>query len=531
MKKNNEIFDGDFPARLPLPLLVLEQEDMVIAWANMPAERLLGGSSAEMVGRKVNDFFPRQEKDFCRRLCTQKESEYPQRATLKTLRGAEVPVSLLPCTLPGDNLRMALVILDQSRLVQVEKQVLQLKILLESIRNIKELASREKNQQRFLSKVCVDLVRGRGYNCAWLALFNGENKAHSFAESGLGILPMEESLRLGELCYCARKSLQLPGVIFIPNPLELCGDCLLASIFGQTAGITVRIEFAGRVYGVLNVHLPAEKAGSDEQQLLADIAIDVAMLLHSLETERTLRQAHQEAEQARQLKKDFLGLAAHQLKTPMTPVREGIGILMEEMSAGLTREQKDMLEVIRRNIERIDKAVSRIIILQKLTGGLEDFFFRDTDLKEILDVIFFDLTRLSLLKKLHVEIRHAENLHKVRVDREKVILAYSLLGQVILNFTPHGPVILADGREEKTFFLSVETSSTTLDPQDLAYFTQETAVSYRVSRIASEFFLETAICRETMRRHGGHISAESAAGGIVVRLHFPINTKGNLNNE
>jgi len=231
------------------------------------------------------------------------------------------------------------------------------------------------------------------------------------------------------------------------------------------------------------------------------------------------------------LKKDFLGLAAHQLKTPMTPVREGIGILMEEMSAGLTREQKDMLEVIRRNIERIDKAVSRIIILQKLTGGLEDFFFRDTDSKEILDVIFFNLTRLSLLKKLHVEIRHAENLHKVRVDREKVILAYSLLGQVILNFTPHGPVILADGREEKTFFLSVETSSTTLDPQDLAYFTQETAVSYRVSRIASEFFLETAICRETMRRHGGHISAESAAGGIVVRLHFPINTKGNLNNE
>lgn len=510
--------------RLPLPLLILRRKTLAIEQANGPATALLGCPATELAGRNLADLFPGRRSPAIDAL---RAGRLPPAgpAVLKTPRGSTLAVDMHFFEAEPGGRRLGLLLTSREELRQAQEQARRLEALLTTFRRIKSFSAGEQEQARLLESICADLVRGRGYRAAWIALFNSRREAETFAEAGLGVLPMEENLRRGELCYCARQALDIPGPLLIEKPLAVCGDCPLASIFGQTAGLTVRLECAGRRYGVINAHLPNERAGQAEQQLLTGVAGDLSLVLHSLETEKARREAAAEKERASRLKADFLDLAAHQLRTPMTPLREGIGILLEELAAGLTEEQKKMLSIVRRNGERVDLVVSRLISLQRFSAGLEEFRYEETDPDELLEPVAAALTRSVMLRQLALEVIPHGGLAPVRVDREKLVRAFTMLAEIIISFTPGGQLRLKTGSEDEggESCLVCETEQTSLAPEDRAFFTRETpTASYRGRKTAGEHFLELALCHEITRRHHGRISTGPfGETGLQVRLCLP----------
>ena len=166
--------------------------------------------------------------------------------------------------------------------------------LLRSIRDVNQLLVSEKDTDTLIEKVCDTLAETRGYNNVWIALFDESNQLLTAAEWGLGedFQPMLERLQNGDIPAKTRETIQNEGPVVTDDPFVECKDCPLAESYEGKTSITVRLEHAGRVYGILVTSVPTEYADTrEEKNLIKEVANDIALGLHDKEVEEELRKS------------------------------------------------------------------------------------------------------------------------------------------------------------------------------------------------------------------------------------------------
>ena len=186
---------------------------------------------------------------------------------------------------------------------QAEERITHLNAVLKAIRNVNQLIVREKRKERLIKKICQALTGTRGYYNCWMVLFDEKGDFDVAAQSGVGekFAKLLEIFQRGDLVANIRKAIKTPGVCFTENPSKTCGDCPLSDQYAGKAALYVRLEHAGRIYGVLAVSLlPWAGANEQEQILLDEIADDIAFALYAMEMEEkerasteTLRQSEE----------------------------------------------------------------------------------------------------------------------------------------------------------------------------------------------------------------------------------------------
>lgn len=171
---------------------------------------------------------------------------------------------------------------------QAQERARHLNLVLRTVRNINQLITHEKNRDRLLKGACDIFIRDRGYASAWIAILDNEQKAIAMNKSGLGtdFEPMAERLKRGKLPNCVKKTLMQKKVFVIENPPAECGDCPLSGQYSGRSGVSARLEYNGKIYGLIVVSLPEGFALSEEEELLFKEATDdIAFALHSMEIE------------------------------------------------------------------------------------------------------------------------------------------------------------------------------------------------------------------------------------------------------
>lgn len=159
---------------------------------------------------------------------------------------------------------------------QAEKKLDHLNAVLKAIRNVNQLIVRVKEKDQLIKGACRRLIATRGYHNCWIALFDEKTGFDAAAESGVGkkFSELVQIFRRGDLVANAREALKRPGILLSEDPSKTCRDCPLADQYSGRAALCVRLEHAGRIYGILAVSLP-QWAGKDkeEQSLLREIAV------------------------------------------------------------------------------------------------------------------------------------------------------------------------------------------------------------------------------------------------------------------
>lgn len=193
------------------------------------------------------------------------------------------------------------------------------KILL-ALRNINQLITRETNRETLLRRTCGIMVESQGIFNAWIALVDESGRFEQPYAAGFGeteFEPMLERLRSGNLPTCVRKALQSEGTIVVRDPVAECPDCPFSACYSARAGMAWRLAAAGRTYGVLVVSAPAEYAAdTEEQELFAELSLDISFALQKLDTDHLNRQLTYLVDNIQHpmalLSRDALHLAANQ---------------------------------------------------------------------------------------------------------------------------------------------------------------------------------------------------------------------------
>jgi signal transduction histidine kinase len=69
------------------------------------------------------------------------------------------------------------------------------------------------------------------------------------------------------------------------------------------------------------------------------------------------------------LKTELMGLASHQLRTPLTSIKGYAALLMDGEAGELSMDQREMVEVIRRNTDRLTALLEDVVNLARIPSA------------------------------------------------------------------------------------------------------------------------------------------------------------------
>jgi two-component sensor histidine kinase len=186
----------------------------------------------------------------------------------------------------------------------LENKIKHLNRVLRAIRKVNQLITKEKDRDRLIKGASENLTETRGYFNAWIALLDDSGKYITSAESGFGkeFLLMIELMKSGKITACGKKALKKLDVIITENPQNECKDCPLSVDYADRAGISLRLEYEGKIYGIISVSIPKKFVkDKEEHSLFKEVAEDIAFALHNIEVETERKQTEEELNKANRL--------------------------------------------------------------------------------------------------------------------------------------------------------------------------------------------------------------------------------------
>ncbi|MHB8605338.1 MAG: PAS domain S-box protein [Thermoplasmatota archaeon] len=148
-----------------------------------------------------------------------------------------------------------------------------------------------------------------------------------------------------------------------------------------------------------------------------------------------------------EFKTQFINTAAHELNTPLTPIKLQVHLLKTAGGAGLDERQRRAVDVLERNVDRLGHLVRDVLDVARLQASRLGVVKRSTDLNRLVleSVESFQesarVARVELVATLTPDL-------SVEADPQRLTqVLFNLLSNA-LKFTPPGGVITVESRRE-----------------------------------------------------------------------------------
>ncbi|MFN2290830.1 MAG: GAF domain-containing protein [Anaerolineae bacterium] len=259
------------------------------------------------------------------------------------------------------------------------------------------------------------------------------------------------------------------GRVLLVNPAaeDLLGFAALAlegEHFRHILGLgetPIHRELAQALYGelreTLNPDTGADRAAESSVRLEAGsrvLAMNTApLVLASGSTAgvvAALRDMSREAEVER-LKNEFISTVSHELRTPMTSIKGYTDLLFLGMAGGLTDAQRNFLQIIKSNADRLTALVNDILDISRIETGRIGLVVEALHLAGIIDQVVASFREQYREKGVELEWQPPEELAEVRGDAVRVTQVLSNLLANAWHYTPPGGRVTVQVREVAPF--------------------------------------------------------------------------------
>jgi len=221
-------------------------------------------------------------------------------------------------------------------------------------------------------------------------------------------------------------------------------------------------------------------------------------------------------------KNRFLRQVSHELKTPLTALREGAELLSEEAVGKLTAEQREIAEILRHNSVELQKLIEDLLSFgasqfRKVTVDLEP-----VEIRRIVERVAADQRLAARARGLTLDVS-AEDV-MLPADPEKLRVALDNLVSNAIKFSPEGASIRVASRlDGDVLELDVIDQGPGIPPAERA-------------RIFDPFYqgrhagagpmrgtgIGLSVVKEYVFAHGGSVEVVDSRQGAHMRIRLPM---------
>lgn len=232
------------------------------------------------------------------------------------------------------------------------------------------------------------------------------------------------------------------------------------------------------------------------------------------ERTRELQEANERLKVLDELKSEFVSMASHELRSPLSSMKMGVATVAREMVGPLNDEQRQMLQIAERNIDRLTRLTTDLLDLTKIEAGQLDLELHDNDVREIAVEVADVSAPLAGEKGLYLRVAPGTGDTVAPSDRDRLYQVLENLVNNAINFTDEGGVTVAVERRGDRVVASVSDTGIGIPPQVAGTVFDKWSRAHSETRSEKRGTgLGLAICKGIVEAHGGSISVESETGG------------------
>ncbi len=226
-----------------------------------------------------------------------------------------------------------------------------------------------------------------------------------------------------------------------------------------------------------------------------------------------------------QMKSDFISVAAHQLRTPLSTLKWLFKLLLDGDGGPMSEKQMDLIGKGYQRNEEVIEIVNNLLDVSEIEGGRLPLTFVEASLADMLR----DLSEASkvhgLRKEVAIEYRADDVLPTMKIDRQKMKMAFQNLIENAIKYSyPKQAVTISVALDNDEVVVNIidrgiGMSEETKDKLFTKFFRGREAVA----KDPSGSGLGLYIVRNIIEKHGGSIDINSSLGkGTTFTVRLPI---------
>lgn len=162
-----------------------------------------------------------------------------------------------------------------------------------------------------------------------------------------------------------------------------------------------------------------------------------------------------------QRKSEFVSIASHQLRTPITAIKGYSSMLLEDSFGTLPDEARAPIDKIFRSSSRLAEMVTDFLNVSKIEQGTMTYTFTTVDVGAMIADMGEDFAQVAKNKKLKFTVRvPKKDKFIATADEGKIRQIFSNLIDNSIKYTPKGSVEVAVARDEERGMIIVNIKDT-----------------------------------------------------------------------
>jgi signal transduction histidine kinase len=259
-----------------------------------------------------------------------------------------------------------------------------------------------------------------------------------------------------------------------------------------------------------------EEAWLDQLSLLNNELADM---------QRELAKKNAELERLNQLKNQFLGMAAHDLRNPIGVIMLYSEFIQREMAGRMSVEENEFVAIIHQKSEFMLRLINDLLDISRIEAGRLDLDMQLSDLKSLIEHNVSLNRILASGKKVAIELNANCDLPRMMIDATKIEQVLdNLIGNAIKYSPPESTIQVDLSERPEQIVIAVHDQGVGIAPGD------QEKLFRPFSRLAAQGTggekstgLGLVICRRIIEGHHGKIWVESEPGkGSTFSIVLPI---------
>lgn len=219
----------------------------------------------------------------------------------------------------------------------------------------------------------------------------------------------------------------------------------------------------------------------------------------------------------------FLRHVSHELKTPLTAIREGASLLSEGITGNLNKKQQQITNILHSSSIQLQKRIEDLLSFSALQADRAALIKQSTNLAQIITGVLKDQNLSIMSRKIKIDLTCPKL--TLECDKQKIGIVIDNLLSNAIKFSPQGSAIKISAKQTgQTIQLDIIDNGIGIDSADedkiFEPFYQGRSIPDSPIRGTG---LGLSIAREYALAHGGNIDLVKHAGqGAHFRLTLPV---------
>ena len=238
-------------------------------------------------------------------------------------------------------------------------------------------------------------------------------------------------------------------------------------------------------------------------------------------------------EEVARIKNEFISIASHELRTPISIIRGFHDLLATEGLGPVTPAQTKALEAIESSLLSLTRIAEDATKMAQIDGERLILTIDDFDVGNVLHQGVADAISNARKRDLDVEVEVEPDLPPARMDGMRIAQAISQLVRNSIRFTPDGGLIeVLAAREKNELVLQVRDNGVGIPEEkcrdlfDRSYMMRDSLHHHSSSTLefqSAGLGLGLAIVRGIVEAHGGTVTVDSRLSqGTTFTIRMPL---------